>query len=636
MISEHASPLATLGGVDSGGQNVYVAELGQRLAALGNEVDIYTRRDADDQETVVEWAPGLRVIHVPAGPAEPVPKEDLWDYMGEFTEWFIANTEDNSYDIVHANFWMSAAVALETKRRLGIPFVVTFHAIGKVRRRSQGANDRFPSVREEIEEAVIREADQIIAECPEDEQHLIRLYNGSADAIALVPCGVNLEQFHPINRKLARRHLDIDPQSHLVLVLGRMVPRKGIETVLRALSILKERHDHDARLLIVGGETAVPDPQATPEIGKLAEVVAELGLNDRVAFAGSKPRDELRFYYSAADVFVTVPWYEPFGMTPLESMACGTPVIGSNVGGIKFTVRDGETGFLVPPRDPDALADKILALHGDPRLEQIFSVQGIRRARDIFDWDHIARMISEVYRRVIEQMAPGLRSPETETVDRAFANLVEILESARVSLSASIADAATQLADTLVNGGTVLVAGNGGSAAQAQHFAAELVGRFRRHDRRGLPVLSLCADTAIITAWANDVGYEEVFARQVEAMGKPGDMLVGMSTSGRSANVVRAFEQAKSVGIRTLAIVGGDGGTLRSISDEALVVPSRDTQRIQEVHGLLIHTLAELVEERVVQMEGTILQRVAPIKDTPPLDCFRTVSEAAARRGSTG
>ncbi|MFL5682662.1 MAG: glycosyltransferase, partial [Chloroflexota bacterium] len=231
MISEHASPLATLGGVDAGGQNVYVAQVARRLAALGDRVDVFTRRDDPDLPPVVDLAPGVRVIHVPAGPPEPVAKEDLLPLMEEFTAWMTARLRRSSYDVIHANFFYSGLVAADLKASLGLPFVVTFHALGRVRRQFQGDTDRFADERFAIEERIVAEADRILAECPQDEEDLIRLYNADHERIAMIPCGYDPGEFSPMSRPLARMDLGLDPTEPILLQLGRMVPRKGVDNV---------------------------------------------------------------------------------------------------------------------------------------------------------------------------------------------------------------------------------------------------------------------------------------------------------------------------------------------------------------------------------------------------------------------
>ena len=604
MISEHASPLAILGGVDAGGQNVYVGQLARHLAAIGYEVDVITRRDSPLLPETAEWVRGVRIVHVPAGPPEFVRKEDLLPHMEEFTfnVLRLARRQRRGYALAHANFWMSGLVAADVKQAMALPFVVTFHALGRVRRAFQRAADEFPDARFAIEDRIVAAADQIIAECPQEEEDLIRHYNADPARITVVPGGFDPTEFWPISKALARVSLGVDPDQPLIVQLGRLVPRKGVDTVIRGFARLRRDHGVNARLLIIGGDSSDPDPALTPEIGRLRGIACEENVEDHVVFVGRRGREVLKYYYSAADVFVTTPWYEPFGITPLEAMACGTPVVGANVGGIKFTVRDGETGYLVAPDDAGAIAERIAHLYRHPRLMNVFRRPAIKRANDLFTWEHVATGVATVYEDVFIAGDPRRREQagHLALVERSFQGALHSLHEARHRLRESILDAADVLGAGLADGGTVLVSGNGGSAAQAQHLAAELVGRYKARGRRALPVIALTADTAILTAWANDVGWDEVFARQVEALGHPGDVLVGLSTSGRSRNVIRAFEVARALGMRTVALLGGDGGALASLADVAVTVPSSDTQHIQEVQLVVVHVLCELIEARLL------------------------------------
>jgi glycosyltransferase involved in cell wall biosynthesis len=421
LISEHASPLAVLGGVDAGGQNVYVAQVARELAALGDHVDVFTRRDDPDVPTVVDVGRDYRVIHVPAGPAAPVAKEDLLPFMPAFVDWMIRDwtTNHRRYDLVHANFFMSGQVAADIRETLGVPFVITFHALGKVRRLHQGPNDGFPPEREAVEGRIVAEADRVIAECPQDEVDLVRLYGADPRRISLAPCGYDPEEFPWQDQAAARRSLGIDPDEHVVLQLGRLVPRKGVDNVIEAVGRLRRTHGISARLLIVGGSERRADPARDPEIKRLADVARAAGVSDRVTFVGRRDRSELAAYYGAADVFVSTPWYEPFGITPLEAMACGTPVIGSDVGGLRYTIRDGETGFLVPPRDPDVLAHRLARVLCDPTLSARFSAKGMERVRSTFTWRHVAKRLSAIYEDVLREGAavrpqvprPALEAP---------------------------------------------------------------------------------------------------------------------------------------------------------------------------------------------------------------------------------
>jgi phosphoheptose isomerase/glycosyltransferase involved in cell wall biosynthesis len=601
LLSEHASPLGRLGGADAGGQNVYVGELAAALASLGYEVDVLTRRDNELVPETAEWKRGVRIVHVAAGPPRHVPKERLLVHMEEFTRRTRALSVRNGYELIHANFFMSGLVAADLRKLLGIPFVVTFHALGRIRRQHQGAADRFPDQRFGIEERVVAEADRVIAECPQEEEELIRLYNADPARVSMVPAGFDPNEFWPIGKALARVALGIAPEERVVLQLGRMVPRKGVDTVVRALRALQRDHGVTARLLIVGGDSQEPQASTTGEIARLRAIATEEGISDRVAFVGSRGRDALRWYFSAADVFVSVPWYEPFGMTPVEAMACGTPVIGSNVGGIKFSVRDGETGYLVPPKDPQAVAERIAHLYAHPRLLTTLSKQAVARANDLFTWDRIAGSVAGVYEDVLAKGSPrrGEESRRAAVVQRSFDELAGLIGRSKRSLSAAAADLADRIGGCLERGGKVLVCGNGGSAAQSQHLVAELVGRFKRKDRRPLAVMALTADSAVVTAWSNDCGYDDVFARQIEALGRPGDAVLALSTSGRSSNLIKAFKAAGRLGLDRLALLGADGGGLRALCEKSVIVPSRDTQRVQEVHGLLLHALCELIEEQL-------------------------------------
>jgi D-inositol-3-phosphate glycosyltransferase len=404
LISEHASPLAAIGGVDSGGQNIYVAHVARCLVEEGHVVDVFTRRDSRQQRPVVDVKPGLRVLHVAAGPARFVPKEQLLPWMPEFAgacERLCGSGPH--YDVVHANFFMSGWVALQLKRRLGLPFVITFHALGLVRREHQGQADAFPRERIDIERELVREADAIVAECPQDRADLMRLYAADPHKLTMVPCGFDVGEFSPMNRAFARSLLGLEPDAFVVLQLGRMVPRKGIDNVVRAVALLPRRMA--ARLLVVGGDSDPADDALTPEIGRLRAIARDAGVEDIVTFCGCKPRAQLRAYYAAANVFVTTPWYEPFGITPLEAMACATPVIGSRVGGIQYSVADGITGYLVPPNDPAALAERLGFLQTRPALARQLGLAGVRRVHAMFTWERVTQQLITIYRAAAQMQA---------------------------------------------------------------------------------------------------------------------------------------------------------------------------------------------------------------------------------------
>ena len=289
------------------------------------------------------------------------------------------------------------------------------------------------------------------------------------------------------------------------------------------------------------------------------------------------------------------------------------PVVGSEVGGVKYSVMDGETGLLVPPKDPDALTRALNLLLSDPERAEAMGRRGRARVLRDFTWEGVAGAMQRVYEVVARPLETQMGEPPmppmndiynephlVDTIEQNFTGAIRALERSRTALREPIIHAARVLTDCFERGNTLLVCGNGGSAADAQHLAAELVGRFLVHGRPGLPVLSLNTDTSVLTAWANDVGFADVFARQVQALGRPGDVLLTISTSGASENLVRALNEAKSKGMTTLALLGKGGGAAGRLADLPLVVPEHHTPRVQEVHTLVLHLLCELVENEMM------------------------------------
>ncbi|GCF07517.1 glycosyltransferase [Dictyobacter arantiisoli] len=426
FLSEHASPLALRGGADAGGQNVYVSEVSSQLASFGYQVDIFTRRDAAAIPEIVDWAPGVRVISVIAGPLDTLPKDLLWPYMPAFRDniLHIIDREQSSYDLIHSNFWMSGWVAIELKQRLGIPVVHIFHAMGKTKQRNQGDMDSSPGERIAVETQIIQSVDRLLAQCPSEEQELIEDYGADPQKVIVIPSAVNTEIFHPVERAEARSVVGLDPSAFVVAYVGRLLPRKDIRNVVRGVAQLiatcEARQAGSAariKLLIVGGETVEPDPVVTPEIGVLQKLAAELGISEHLHFIGKRQQDVLCYYYGAGDVVVTTPWYEPFGLTPLEGMACGRPVIGSAVGGITYTVVDNKTGFLIPPKNPAALAQRLQQLLQAPELCLSMGQTARQRVEQSFSWSTTALHTAIVYADLLisslseSEQQSELRSP---------------------------------------------------------------------------------------------------------------------------------------------------------------------------------------------------------------------------------
>jgi D-inositol-3-phosphate glycosyltransferase len=425
FLSEHASPLATLGGADAGGQNIYVGEVSRNLGRCGFAVDVFTRRDRPDVPEIVEWETGVRVVNLLAGPVQPRPKDELWPYMSEFRDSLLRFMEhdETHYDLVHANFWMSGWVAIEVRRRLDIPAVHIFHAMGKTKRRHQKKVDTSPGDRIKTELDIIRQADRIIAQCPNERSELIKDYGANPDKIVIIPSAVNTRIFKPVARDAARRRIGLDINGKVIVYVGRMLPRKDIRNIIRALAILMQKNESSVKsptmsltLMVVGGESLEPDPIATPEIGELQKLAAELGVIERVRLIGKRQPEELRDYYCAGDVAVTTPWYEPFGLTPLEAMACGRPVIGSAVGGITFTIKDGETGFLVPPRDPETLAARLQQLLSQPGLSTQMGLAARKRVEREFTWSITAMRTGALYETLLAERMHETLPIETSSI----------------------------------------------------------------------------------------------------------------------------------------------------------------------------------------------------------------------------
>ncbi|MFN2643681.1 MAG: glycosyltransferase [Burkholderiales bacterium] len=414
LISEHASPLAAVGGIDSGGQNIYVAQIARELGRLGYNVDVFTRRDSQRLPEVLDYAPNVRVIHVPAGPPQYVRKEEMLPLMDDFSEYVCDFARRHGgYLLSHANFFMSGLVSLRLKERLGTPFVMTFHALGRVRRLHQRDADQFPLERFTIEDLLIERADGVIAECPQDHSDLTTLYSADKTRIAVIPCGFDRGEFWPITKPFARRALRLGAHEPILLNIGRLAPRKGLDNLIRGLGVLAREHGIAAKLLLVGGNSDLPDLALTPEMARLHAIAVEEGVAQQVVFTGRRTREFLKLYYSAADIFATTPWYEPFGITPLEAMACGTPVIGADVGGIRFSVLDGVTGLLVPPNDPDSLAAGAAELLRNPDRMKEMGRCGLARVQAQFTWPKVTRAICGFYEQVL-----GVRMPRRATLAR--------------------------------------------------------------------------------------------------------------------------------------------------------------------------------------------------------------------------
>ena len=390
MVSEHASPLAMLGGVDAGGQNTHVAELATALARHGHEVRVYTRRDSKDAPETVPFTEGVVVEHVPAGPPRVLPKDELLPYMGEFGRWLAARWDKGFVpDVVHAHFWMSGLAALTATAATRIPVVVTFHALGTVKRRHQGNKDTSPDKRIGLERELGLLADRVIAQGAEEVEELGRMGVPRA-SIVVIPSRVNTDLFAPTGPTAERPPAD----RRRILSVGRLVERKGFADLIQAL-----RRVPDAELVIAGGPPA-DQLDRDPEVTRLRALAERLRVADRVRLLGSVPREDMPAWYRSADVVACAPWYEPFGLTPLEAMACGVPVVAYAVGGLAESVIDGVTGTLVQPRDERGLAVALRQILSDEVLRMSYASAAVDRVQSRYTWDRAAADVARVYAAV--------------------------------------------------------------------------------------------------------------------------------------------------------------------------------------------------------------------------------------------
>lgn len=389
MVSEHASPLAALGGVDAGGQNLHVAELSGALARRGHDVTVYTRRDDPDLPTAVDAPAGYRVVHVPAGPPRPIPKDELLPHMKDFGRVLRDHWSRRPPDVVHTHFWMSGVAALTAADDVDVPITHTFHALGVVKRRHQGKADTSPPSRIRLERQIANRVTMVAATCSDEVFELARM-GVPRSRMSVVPCGVDLGRFTPDGPRAAKN------RRHRLVAVGRLVPRKSFDVAIAALPRLD-----DTELIIAGGPAA-GDLDQDHEARRLLDYAERLGVSDRVRMPGQIARDAMPALLRSADAVVCTPWYEPFGIVPLEAMACGVPVVAAAIGGLTDTVVDGVTGSLVPPKSPGDLAEAARHVFATA-AKNAYGRAGRERAGKRYSWDRIAADTLRVYDRVLAE-----------------------------------------------------------------------------------------------------------------------------------------------------------------------------------------------------------------------------------------
>lgn len=405
MLSVHTCPLAALGGKETGGMNVYVRELSRELGRMGVAVDIFTRSQDPGIPREVAFADRVRVVHVPAGPEAPMPREAVYQHLPAFTEavedW--RRAAGLAYDLIHAHYWLSGAVALALRERWRVPVLQMFHTLGRLKNDvARRIEEREPEVRLQTEARIVTAADRLVAANSVERADLVRYYGAAAPRISVIPCGVDTTLFAPLPQAEARRCLGLGA-GPLLLYVGRIAPIKGLDTLLEAVRRLRQA-GRPVRLLVVGGEADEPRDGHEAEVRALA---GRLGLDGAVTFVGAQPQERLRCWYAAADVTVLPSYYESFGMVALEAMACGRPVIASRVGGLPTTIRDGLTGLLVRDGDAAALAARIARVLDEPALRRRLGQEGVRWAAQ-HRWPCVAEAVCRVYADLVPRAAGHL------------------------------------------------------------------------------------------------------------------------------------------------------------------------------------------------------------------------------------
>lgn len=409
MIAVHSNPLTEPGAGDSGGMTVYIRQIARSLSSRNVEVDIYTRRDASGLPDVAELHPGVRVIQIESG--EPViSKEEIPAHLSEFTQNLLRTLQRmDRYDLIHSHYWLSGRVASRVSGRLSIPFVHTFHSLGRAKNASAGGETPEPELRLAGEDRVIREADAIVASTCEERRWLINLYGAHPDRVHVIPPGVDHDLFSPGDQADARRDLGLSAERVLLFV-GRLQPLKAANIAICAVSQLIRSgrlSPAETKLLVVGGPSGLTGDY---ELERLKRLTRDVGLDGVVEFVAARPHQELSSYYRAADVCLVPSLTETFGLVALEAQACGVPVVASAVGGLSSVVRHGETGFLVEPNSIEDFADRAWQILSDQQLKNALSACAASLSHD-FSWSRSAGELYELYSAISQAMIVPAEPP---------------------------------------------------------------------------------------------------------------------------------------------------------------------------------------------------------------------------------
>ena len=388
LVCFHTCPLVPPGEGKAGGMNVYVRELSRHLGRMGLQVDVFTRCHANEHQDIVELGSHARVVHLKGGPPD-AKLDTLYPYLPSYLDemYRFSQNEGLHYNVVHSHYWLSGWLGRKAAQRWGIPHVVTFHTLAKIKMQARPGERESP-LRSDVEGELIASARLIIASSPHEREAVVRLYGAHDDNIRVVPCGVDLSLFRPLDIDEARQRLGLNGER-IILYVGRIEPIKGLGLLLHSAAIMDGRDS--LKVLIVGGDGAHEG-----EVKQLKELAGELGVENIMEFVGAVDQGRLPLYYNAADVCVVPSYYESFGLAALEALACGTPVVASRVGGLPAFVQHGRTGYLLALRCPEPFADSMDTILSSKVLQKSMSLAARRRAEGM-GWERVAAETSGLY-----------------------------------------------------------------------------------------------------------------------------------------------------------------------------------------------------------------------------------------------
>lgn len=393
ILSVHSCPIGILGGKNTGGMSVYIRELSRQLGKRGHKIDVYTRAHQPLHDAVTELGENVRLIHLKAGDQE-LDKPSIYPHLLTFARSVekFRKEEGVVYDLINSHYWLSGQAGAWLQEWWNVPHVTMFHTLGAIKN-TVGIGSEEPDLRIRTEEALVKKCQRIIAPTEKEKDYLITYYGASPKAIPVIPCGVNINLFRPVPKDIARNYLGIHGKK-IALFVGRLVPLKGVDRLLMALCRLEECRR--PFVMVIGGDEGCRD-----ELERLKKLSRSLLIEDSVAFLGLVSQGRLPYFYSAADLCVFPSYYESFGLVALEALACGTPVVATDVGGYKEFICEGETGYVVPDNTPRHLAERITRItSGGGSNRETHCTHLIRHSVTRFSWSNIASMVEKEFEAV--------------------------------------------------------------------------------------------------------------------------------------------------------------------------------------------------------------------------------------------